>query len=249
MKQYAIGDVHGEYDTLAKLVGRLPKGAKLFFVGDLIDRGPKSAKVVEFVRKGNHGCVLGNHEDMMIEQGKIMKKERADYEIDGLWAVNGGLDTLLSYGIIELIDDYSYRYTRDEKSIDKFIEDAEWMEKLPLMIGIKSRDGKDIVVSHSSMIKKWRAYYHRGIKSAGEDYEALKNYVVWNRDLCGITTSFGATEYRIVNVYGHTPHEEIDTHHECINIDTGCTYDRAGLGYLTALDLQDLKLIRQKRAA
>ena len=59
MKQYAIGDVHGEYRTLIRLAERLPEDSQLFFVGDLIDRGPDSSKVVDFVRKGNHQCVLG----------------------------------------------------------------------------------------------------------------------------------------------------------------------------------------------
>ncbi len=36
---YIIGDVHGEYDTLLALVDKLPKDAKLIFVGDLVDRG------------------------------------------------------------------------------------------------------------------------------------------------------------------------------------------------------------------
>ena len=43
MEYYAIGDVHGEYETMIRLVEKLPKDAKLFFVGDLIDRGPDSS--------------------------------------------------------------------------------------------------------------------------------------------------------------------------------------------------------------
>ena len=41
-KHYIIGDVHGEYQTLLALVEKLPKDAKLIFVGDLIDRGLQS---------------------------------------------------------------------------------------------------------------------------------------------------------------------------------------------------------------
>ena len=65
MPHYVIGDVHGEYDALIKLVSKLPKDAKLIFVGDLVDRGSRSAEVVKFVRDGGHLCVMGNHEYMM----------------------------------------------------------------------------------------------------------------------------------------------------------------------------------------
>ncbi|MCF6206994.1 MAG: metallophosphoesterase [Sulfurovum sp.] len=66
MHQYIIGDVHGEYDALMRLVAKLPKDAKLIFVGDLVDRGSRSADVVKFVRENAHSCVMGNHEEMMI---------------------------------------------------------------------------------------------------------------------------------------------------------------------------------------
>jgi len=248
MEHYAIGDVHGEYETLKKLVGRLPKKTKLFFVGDLIDRGADSAKVVDFVRNGNHGCVLGNHEDMMIEQAKIMETECENYEVDSLWAVNGGLDTLLSYGIIELLDENSFRYTRDRTCINKFIDDAKWMKSLPLMIGVEREDGSTVVISHSSMLKEWRAYFY-GVEKSGKDYEVLKNYIVWNRNNCKITNSLGATGYDVVNVFGHTPQSTVDTRNECINIDTGCTYDREGLGKLTALNLKTMELAIERRSS
>ena len=49
---YIIGDVHGCYRSLLALIEQLPRkfDSKICFVGDLIDRGPASADVVEFVR-------------------------------------------------------------------------------------------------------------------------------------------------------------------------------------------------------
>jgi len=61
-KHYIIGDIHGEYQTLLALVAKLPKDAKLIFVGDLIDRGLQSRELVEYIRKNNHQVVRGNHE-------------------------------------------------------------------------------------------------------------------------------------------------------------------------------------------
>ncbi|NBT74285.1 MAG: diadenosine tetraphosphatase, partial [Betaproteobacteria bacterium] len=48
MATYAIGDIQGCADSLTALVGRLPfrpKRDRLWFVGDLVNRGPKSAEV------------------------------------------------------------------------------------------------------------------------------------------------------------------------------------------------------------
>jgi len=81
-----IGDVHGHADLLYTLVEKLgyvrkgssyehPKGRKLVFVGDLINRGPDSASVLNFVRKtweeGNAYVTLGNHEFRILQLASI----------------------------------------------------------------------------------------------------------------------------------------------------------------------------------
>jgi hypothetical protein len=68
-----VGDVHGEVEALRSLLGHLgyaggvhPRGRRLVFLGDLVDRGPDSPAVVRLVRglvgDGLAQCVLGNHE-------------------------------------------------------------------------------------------------------------------------------------------------------------------------------------------
>ena len=64
---FAIGDVHGCYYTLMKLIEKLPENAKLIFVGDLCDKGNFTKEVVEFVRKNSYQCVLGDHEQLMLD--------------------------------------------------------------------------------------------------------------------------------------------------------------------------------------
>ncbi len=67
MSTYFIGDVHGCYDELKKLLQKINFDRDkdhLVFVGDLINRGPKSLQVLRFVRSlGNSATViLGNHD-------------------------------------------------------------------------------------------------------------------------------------------------------------------------------------------
>lgn len=66
MAIYAIGDVHGCYNELNHLLDKInfcETTDSLWFVGDLINRGPKSLKTLRFIYGlPNTHVVLGNHE-------------------------------------------------------------------------------------------------------------------------------------------------------------------------------------------
>lgn len=105
-RAYAVGDVHGRLDLLDRLLediiaddaARPPAKRLLVFLGDLIDRGPQSAEVVErvrtFDRPGFRRIALGgNHEDVLL---RILAGDAR--QIPG-WLRFGGDETLRSYGL------------------------------------------------------------------------------------------------------------------------------------------------------
>jgi serine/threonine protein phosphatase 1 len=120
-RTYAIGDVHGCVDLLIALLEAIraahpaDRACKLMFVGDLIDRGPDSAKAVAMVQAlgastppGAVDCLRGNHEQMMIDWVR---------DDDELWLDNGGLSTIESLGL--------------QTGIDVLMAVVDWMDRLP----------------------------------------------------------------------------------------------------------------------
>lgn len=88
-RDLAVGDIHGHFTKLQRAldaVGFDPaSGDRLFSVGDLVDRGPESASVQDWLDRPWFHPVIGNHEDMAIRWG--LPGCRMDRE---LYARNGG---------------------------------------------------------------------------------------------------------------------------------------------------------------
>ena len=97
-RRFAIGDVHGCSRTLRRLVERgigLSREDELFLLGDLIDRGPDTKGVLDFIielrEKGfTVTSVRGNHEEMYLHAGD----SRGHMD---MWLANGGQSTLASF--------------------------------------------------------------------------------------------------------------------------------------------------------
>lgn len=103
---YAIGDVHGCFDLLEPLVARIraddaargPCRTTIILIGDIVDRGPRSADVVRLLmplaQRTDRLIVLkGNHEDMMVHA------LRGDLDLLQTWVRIGGGATLRSWGV------------------------------------------------------------------------------------------------------------------------------------------------------
>lgn len=95
-RRIVVGDVHGQYDALMRLLEAIAptEDDTLCLVGDLIDRGPKSAQVVDFVRNSPYECLMGNHEKMLLD---ICSSPEAQQAMLQGWLFSGGQMTLVSY--------------------------------------------------------------------------------------------------------------------------------------------------------
>jgi len=103
---YAIGDIHGSLESLERLLDKINPDLtrdRLVFVGDYIDRGPRSKEVVDYIIRlknlappGQIICLKGNHEAMLLD---FLEGGPAE-----MFIFNGGLATVEDYWRDDWVD-------------------------------------------------------------------------------------------------------------------------------------------------
>lgn len=220
---YAVGDIHGRADLLARLLVRIAKDAEqaaavdrrvLVFLGDYVDRGPDSARVLDILLEGiplgfEAVFLMGNHEQFML-----------DFLDKGLmgesWLSNGGRATFSSYGL----DAVGFLLGTATLSDLR----AELQETLP--------------ASHRAFLDGLRLshregdyfFVHAGVRP-GVPLESQDPF-----DLLWIRGSFLASreDFGAVVVHGHSIEPEPEVRANRIGIDTGAYQS----GRLTCLVLE-----------
>ncbi|MER3494029.1 MAG: serine/threonine protein phosphatase [Mastigocladus sp. ERB_26_2] len=116
-RRIVIGDVHGHYEGLMRLLDAIAPTSddQVYFLGDLIDRGPQSAQVVNFVKDSPYQCLLGNHEQMLLN---ILTKRIPTPTVQA-WLYSGGQATVASYEEATIPHDH-----------------LEWFDNLPTYIDL-----------------------------------------------------------------------------------------------------------------
>jgi len=98
MAFFAIGDIHGCFTALKKVVevSEIKTSDTIIFLGDYIDRGPQSKQIIDWIielgKKYSVIALRGNHELMMLNS-------RYNGHSLSNWLYNGGAQTLDSYNI------------------------------------------------------------------------------------------------------------------------------------------------------
>lgn len=207
---FAIGDIHGCYDSFRELVENkinLEVKDKLILLGDYIDRGAKSKEVIDYIIElQNKGFdivpLMGNHEVTLLDAVK-------DDGLLPIWLYNGGYSTLESFNIKTLKD-------LDQSYID-FIKNFRYYYSynnfLFVHAGFKDEEDNPFDDKHS-MIWECRKKY--------KNPTLISKIIIHGH--CPVTIN--------------TCKESIHSNNHVIDIDTGCVYfNRVGQGRLTALEL------------
>ncbi|KUL89513.1 hypothetical protein ZTR_04430 [Talaromyces verruculosus] len=132
-----IGDVHGCFDELEELLGKisLTRRDHLIFTGDMINKGPQSGKVVDLARQLGASCVRGNHEDRIL----LIRSD------------------LISRGILdsESVNEYDLpTYDRNDRQLARSLTDdqAAWLQKCPVILKVgQVKDMGEVIVVHDGL--------------------------------------------------------------------------------------------------
>lgn len=95
-KTFCCSDLHGRYDLFEKIRDFMGQNDTCFVLGDCIDRGPDSIKLLlEVMADKRFVLIKGNHEQMMYDS--IISQTIMGYSDFDLWFGNGGYETYLQF--------------------------------------------------------------------------------------------------------------------------------------------------------
>lgn len=209
---FAIGDIHGCYNTFKTLLLEkleIQKSDKIYCIGDYVDRGNHSKAVIDFIidlRTDGYQIITlrGNHEQMMLDS-------TIDQEKLYLWLRNGGAETLKSFGISSV-----------SELTDKYLT---FLRQTKLLVATDSY-----------------VFVHAGLNFRIENPFIDKEAMLWTRDeyfdqskINNRTVIHGHTPLPFKTLMAQPKSGRI-------NIDGGCVFNtKSAYGNLIALSLPDIK--------
>ncbi len=206
IRLYAIGDVHGRFDLLREMHGLIQDDLarrpvhdwRIIHLGDYIDRGPDSCKVLDFLIEASEAdsrvlSLLGNHDEGFLHY-------LATGDAEGIFGLHGGVDTARSYGVeIDFSDPRAARtgYENLVKAVpQKHIDLIRTMPR--------------------SLIFGDFFFCHAGINPAVSLDAQDPDDLIWIRTLFLRWTE----PFEKVVIHGHTPQNAIDIQPNRVNLDT-----------------------------
>ncbi|GGC35131.1 metallophosphatase [Novosphingobium marinum] len=216
---YAVGDVHGRLDLLRTIATAIDADESerpaarttIVLLGDLVDRGPQSAQVIDFARQWQQRrrvrILSGNHEEMFLLALERLGGFRA-------FLRSGGRETVLSYGV-----DAAAFHGADLEEAHRMMVEAVPQDHVAFM-----RSFEDTIRIGDYL------FVHAGIRPEAplERQDA--------RDFRWIREPFlsHSGDHGAIVVHGHTISDEPAMRGNRIGIDTGAFMS----GRLTALGLE-----------
>jgi serine/threonine protein phosphatase 1 len=217
---YAIGDIHGRADLLAELFVRIDDDLKArpitgsiqVFLGDYIDRGPSSRQVIDLLierrRQSNVLFLEGNHEACAL---RFLR----DPTVLPAWQSIGGVNTLLSYGVLPTRGDDPESQRRVCTALHQAMPDSHRRFIGGLVLSFACGDF---------------FFVHAGVRPGVPLQRQSQRDLLWIRD----DFLLHEEDFGMVVVHGHTPIYKPEIRSNRINIDTGAY----ATGQLTCLVLE-----------
>ncbi|WP_374544548.1 metallophosphoesterase family protein [Rhodoblastus sp.] len=206
MRVYAIGDIHGRADLLDAIASQIenelpsaPRRVVTVLLGDYVDRGLRSAEVLDRLSKGDFPtefiALRGNHEQFMLDALE-------DQSAFDSWRRYGGLETLASYQV----DVSGVMRGRDfVRAREELIQKVPAAHRAFLASLPSSHEIGDFF------------FCHAGVRPGLPLRKQQEDDLMWIRH--GFLSSI-EFHGKIV-IHGHTPVEAADFRSNRINIDTG----------------------------
>lgn len=266
MATYAIGDVQGCYDPLRRLLDYIsfnPATDRVWFVGDLVNRGPASLEVLRFVKSLGAAAtvVLGNHDLHLVMQaegyGKANKEDTLDavlaaadrdemlawlraqplFHVEGDWAMvhAGLLPTWTTVQAQALSDEVSAALMGDDYLT--FLANMWGSEPASWRDDLAGWDRLRVVVNAMTRM--------RYVTAAGAmEFRAAGAKAPPDKGPAGCVPWFAApmrasADHRII--CGHWSALGFHEEENLLALDTGCLWG----GCLTAVRLEDRRVFRQ----
>lgn len=243
-RTFAVGDLHGGLDHLFKLLSCLPEldsRDTIVFIGDYVDRGPKSAQVIDYVMHlpsmtpAKVVALRGNHEDAWL---RVVDEGWDEFVTPPL---NGCLAAYRSFvdGPVPSEEELPQAHERMMIQSGAFFPDevVSWFRDLPFWY-----EDEHAIYVHAGLPPGPNG----GFLHPSEIHAPV--CLLWGRDeefFCnyhGKRVVFGhtLTEYLAAEIPEGLASEHVGiwTHGDVIGIDTGCGHG----GYLTAVELPDLNV-------
>jgi serine/threonine protein phosphatase 1 len=217
-KRWVISDIHGCNRTFKQLLERLAlqPDDQLFLLGDYINKGPRSRKVINTILKlRDEGfkvrCLMGNHEDMLL-------KCLEDPLLVPTFNQQGGKETLKSFKV-KSVADIPTEYINFFHSLEYYIE----LEDFVLVhAGLNFIDKNPFTDRHAML---W-----------SRNNRIIPAKIQFRRIIHGHTpTKLSVIRAALKRLKNYT-----------ISIDAGCVYKAEGMGNLIALNLDTFELVVQK---
>jgi serine/threonine protein phosphatase 1 len=217
---YAVGDIHGRADLLSDLLMHIDDDLKArpiadsiqVFLGDYIDRGPNSRRVIDLLiaRRRRYDVLFlkGNHEECALQF-------LSDPTVLPEWQNIGGLNTLLSYGVM---------------TTDRNDPKSQHNVSTALRQAMPNSHRRFIEGLALSFACGDFFFVHAGARPGIQLQRQSQRDLLWIRD----DFLLYEEDFGMIVVHGHTPMYKPDIRSNRINIDTGAY----ATGRLTCLVLE-----------